>query len=271
MSTPPQGYQRQIHTPGELGSVISELRSHRRKTQFEVASALAIDRSQLAHLEGGRSGRYLAHLLNILDHLGAELQVHWPSEAADQQPGQPANQPAHQGAPSRLDPSFALSSSVFADSTLRSGSTLPSATAPMPGPASPVSSVSSVSPVTPASAANPVTSVTGVATGAPGNPDVRPGALSLDEIYRPDGPNTSNDDGPDQHSTEAPAASAERTAQPPTELTTESTVESTVDALPEAKANEEESTSTQLTKITNLAMNVMAASQQLSGQPRSPR
>lgn len=82
MSTPVLGQERQIRTPDELGNVISELRSLRRKTQFEVASALGIDRSQLAHLEGGRSGRYLAHLLNILEHLGADLQIHWPTNDA---------------------------------------------------------------------------------------------------------------------------------------------------------------------------------------------
>jgi transcriptional regulator with XRE-family HTH domain len=87
MSTTDPGQRRHIHTPDELGAVISELRTLRRKTQFEVSAALSIDRSQLAHLEGGRSGRYLAHLLDILDHLGAELQIHWPTPAGSSSAG----------------------------------------------------------------------------------------------------------------------------------------------------------------------------------------
>ena len=91
MSTPPSVKERQILTPAELGSAISELRSLRRKTQSEVATALSIDRSQLAHLEGGRSGRYLLHLLNILDCLGAELHIHWQADpAAAKAPAAPA-------------------------------------------------------------------------------------------------------------------------------------------------------------------------------------
>jgi transcriptional regulator with XRE-family HTH domain len=86
MSAPEPRQNRQIQNPEELGVVIAELRSLRRKTQFEVSSALGIDRSQLAHLEGGRSGRYLAHLLNILEHLGAELQIQWPGVLVETTP-----------------------------------------------------------------------------------------------------------------------------------------------------------------------------------------
>ena len=74
--------ERQVTTPSELGAALAELRTQRRKTQFELSTSLGIDRSQLAHLEGGRSGRFLAHLLNILDHLGAELRIHWPAEVS---------------------------------------------------------------------------------------------------------------------------------------------------------------------------------------------
>ncbi len=206
MGTSPQGYQRQIHSPSELGSAISELRSNRRKTQFEVASALAIDRSQLAHLEGGRSGRYLAHLLNILDHLGAELQIHWSGDPASQ-PGpmvsndDAPNQPGTQAKEASADPTAQSTTESTTDTT---------------GESTTESRVET----TTESTVKSTTETTGESTG---------------------------------------------------ESTTESTVETTTEALPEAKTSLEESTSTQLTKITTLAMNVMAASQQLSGQPRPSR
>jgi transcriptional regulator with XRE-family HTH domain len=95
MVTVKQTYDRRVTTPNELGTVISELRTHRRKTQFEVSTALAIDRSQLAHLEGGRAGRYLSHLLNILDHLDAEIHIHWRTDTNEPtEPVQPPRPPA---------------------------------------------------------------------------------------------------------------------------------------------------------------------------------
>jgi transcriptional regulator with XRE-family HTH domain len=173
MTSSPVGRQCQIRTPDELGNVISELRSHRRKTQFEVASALGIDRSQLAHLEGGRSGRYLAHLLNILDHLGAELRIYWPAGSVDR-------------TTSELERSFGSSSRR-----------------------------SSVDGKSPDPAKYPV-------EDAPEKPDAQA----------------------------VPSTIAE-----PGTIAEPSTIA--------------DPTSAQLTKITNLAMNVMAASQQRSPQPRS--
>jgi transcriptional regulator with XRE-family HTH domain len=169
MSTTDPGQMRPIHSPEELGSVISELRSLRRKTQFEVSAALSIDRSQLAHLEGGRSGRYLAHLLDILSHLGAELQIHWPTPHGSSSP-----------APTR---------------------------------------------------APKVTS----------------------------------------QPREAKGIRAEREDKPEQEPVPEPAHEAAPEAEPEAKmAVAVEPSSAQLTKITNLAMNVMAASQQLTGKPTRP-
>jgi transcriptional regulator with XRE-family HTH domain len=109
MSASESGQKRQIDNPDVLGAVISELRSLRRKTQFEVSSALGIDRSQLAHLEGGRSGRYLAHLLNILEHLGAELQIHWPDAPVEATPPLRATRPRSQVPPPSMSPAGSIS------------------------------------------------------------------------------------------------------------------------------------------------------------------
>jgi transcriptional regulator with XRE-family HTH domain len=229
MSTGSQGRQRQIRTPDELGTVISELRSHRRKTQFELASALGIDRSQLAHLEGGRSGRYLAHLLNIVDHLGAELQIYWPAESADT------------SMPSGLEPSFGLSN--------------PRA---MAGGKSPVSNGPS------SRIAKPSASEQDISQAAEVDADptrlLQP-VLDEDEIAEALASDTATDLVEDL----VKDPFTDRANDPEKYPVEDAPEKPDAQAAPSPLA---EPTSAQLTKITNLAMNVMAASQQRSGQPR---
>jgi transcriptional regulator with XRE-family HTH domain len=202
MSTTDSGQRRHIHSPDELGAVISELRTLRRKTQFEVSAALSIDRSQLAHLEGGRSGRYLAHLLDILDHLGAELQVHWPtpsgsSSAGSTRPPKATSQPK--------GPKEAKEAKEANEAKEHKVATSVDAALPLPNQPT-------QSPATPP-------------TSAP--PEAFPSNVGIEETRLP--------------------------------LQREPDVETPPD-----------SSSAQLTKITNLAMNVMAASQQLSVNPTRP-
>ncbi len=66
---------------------LAEARSASRQTQAEVANAAGINRSQYAHLEAGRSGRFLAHLFRILRALDAEIHISWqaPNPTMDQQ------------------------------------------------------------------------------------------------------------------------------------------------------------------------------------------
>ncbi len=67
----------EIKSSQSLGWVLAELRAVTGETQQQTADAVGLDRSQLAHLEAGRSGRYLANLLEVLNHLGANLVVEW--------------------------------------------------------------------------------------------------------------------------------------------------------------------------------------------------
>jgi transcriptional regulator with XRE-family HTH domain len=69
----------------QLGWVLSEIRAIRGRAQRDTANAVGMDRTQLAHLEAGRSGRYLANLLELLDHLGGTLVVEWkvPARTSD--------------------------------------------------------------------------------------------------------------------------------------------------------------------------------------------
>jgi transcriptional regulator with XRE-family HTH domain len=66
-----------VRAADQLGWVLSEIRGVRGATQQATADAVGMDRTQLAHLEAGRSGRYLANLLDLLGHLGASLVVEW--------------------------------------------------------------------------------------------------------------------------------------------------------------------------------------------------
>ena len=312
MTTSSPGQNRQIFTPGELGTVISELRALRRKTQFEVASALSIDRSQLAHLEGGRSGRYLAHLLNILEHLGAELQIHWPSDSIE-----------GVFSPDRLPLANSLvkiasQTATFAQTT-NAGAASPAQTFAPTGtpPATPATSTETLDerpttpatpderPMTPETPATPTTSTatlderpTTPATRdeTPATPDERPTTpATRDE--RPMTPAT-----PDELTTSPEQVQQSAATEPqsrwrvaaliatdlagtqqhsnPTDLLTmpqysdrvdvperpEEPAPSTVESIRELGAPSE-SGSAQLTKITNQAMNLMAASQQLTVAP----
>jgi transcriptional regulator with XRE-family HTH domain len=227
MSTLPPGNYRQIHTPSELGNVISELRSSRRKTQFEVASALAIDRSQLAHLEGGRSGRYLAHLLNILDHLGAELQIHWPTDIPI----------------TAVAPELGTSSESASSASLLKG-------------LSPLAAVQKPS-LTTKPLAHTAT-------------DLEPSNLRPLASYEPASGEPSTFTVDLEPSNPLPDTSTEPAS---VEASSPSNAEEQPNEVNEVigtaeEASPAESASAQLTKITNQAMNVMAASQQLSVKPR---
>jgi transcriptional regulator with XRE-family HTH domain len=219
MSTQTSVNERQILTPAELGSAISELRSLRRKTQSEVATALSVDRSQLAHLEGGRSGRYLAHLLNILDFLGAELHIHWKVDPAGTK-APLASRPSTSKAksPTRPSPDSAQRDSAQPDSAQRDFAQL------------------------------------------------EPNPKSIAETKTPEA--TESSPAPILELAQTPTP-GELTPETAPESTPETTPESTPETAPESTTESaREPTSAQLTKITNQAMNVMAASQRLSGGPR---
>ncbi len=259
MTTQAPGHSRQISTPTELGNAISELRSLRRKTQFEVASALTIDRSQLAHLEGGRSGRYLAHLLNILDHLGAELRIQWPADLSDT---------------ASISNSLGSASSASAPATLRHvvsppGSALETLTSTTPTPtpsARPAAATADTA--TKIGTLNAAVQLTGSESiefaTSPVRLEVEPTVI----------PSTLQATAHVENPVEIPEAIRVGIASDVTDSNDSSSsntnnTNNTSDSGDSGDNNEiTVPSSAQLTKITNLAMNVMAASQQLSGPQR---
>ncbi len=81
--------ERAVRTPKEFGEALSEVRAHRNSTQAEVANLAGIDRSQLAHMEGGRAGRYLENVFAILGHLGAVMSISWNVDPPDPEESEP--------------------------------------------------------------------------------------------------------------------------------------------------------------------------------------
>ncbi len=67
----------EVRSADDLGWVLAEVRGQRHETQTSIAQSLAMNRTQLAHLEAGRSGRYLANLLDLLERLDARLVIEW--------------------------------------------------------------------------------------------------------------------------------------------------------------------------------------------------
>jgi transcriptional regulator with XRE-family HTH domain len=82
-----------IRDSKELGWVLSEIRHVRGNTQQEVSNGVGMDRTQLAHLEAGRHGRYLTNLLAVLHQLGATLVIEWSVPVQDQEGGTDSPQP----------------------------------------------------------------------------------------------------------------------------------------------------------------------------------
>lgn len=66
-----------LRSAADLGFALAEIRSDRDRTQAQVAQSVGMDRSQLAHLEAGRTGRFLDNVLVLLAELGAEVTIRW--------------------------------------------------------------------------------------------------------------------------------------------------------------------------------------------------
>lgn len=66
-----------LRSASDLGFGLAEIRSDRHRTQAQVAESVGMDRSQLAHLEAGRTGRFLDNVLVLLGELGAEITIRW--------------------------------------------------------------------------------------------------------------------------------------------------------------------------------------------------
>ena len=66
-----------LRSAADLGFALAEIRSDRDRTQAQVAQSVGMDRSQLAHLEAGRTGRFLDNVLVLLADLGAEVTIRW--------------------------------------------------------------------------------------------------------------------------------------------------------------------------------------------------
>ena len=66
-----------LRSASDLGFALAEIRSDRDRTQAQVAKSVGMDRSQLAHLEAGRTGRFLDNVLMLLGELGAEITIRW--------------------------------------------------------------------------------------------------------------------------------------------------------------------------------------------------
>lgn len=70
-------HRRTIRDAKSLGAALAQVRTQRNATQTETAAAVGLDRSQLAHLEAGRSGRFLANVLAVLTRLDARIVIEW--------------------------------------------------------------------------------------------------------------------------------------------------------------------------------------------------
>ena len=66
-----------LRSASDLGFALAEIRSDSDRTQTQVAESVGMDRSQLAHLEAGRTGRFLDNVLVLLGELGAEITIRW--------------------------------------------------------------------------------------------------------------------------------------------------------------------------------------------------
>ena len=66
-----------LRSASDLGFALAEIRSDSDRTQAQVAESVGMDRSQLAHLEAGRTGRFLDNVLMLLGELGAEITIRW--------------------------------------------------------------------------------------------------------------------------------------------------------------------------------------------------
>lgn len=49
-------------------------------TQEQLAESAGLSRGYLAHLESGRSGRLLEHMLRVLRRAGATVTITWPGD-----------------------------------------------------------------------------------------------------------------------------------------------------------------------------------------------
>lgn len=66
-----------LRSSPDLGFALREVRADRARTQADVAASVGLDRSQLAHMETGRAGRFLDNLLGLLGELGAQITITW--------------------------------------------------------------------------------------------------------------------------------------------------------------------------------------------------
>lgn len=66
-----------LREPRDLGAALAEVRMQRGRTQTDTAAAAELDRTQLAHLETGRSGRFLANVFAVLRSLDARITIEW--------------------------------------------------------------------------------------------------------------------------------------------------------------------------------------------------
>lgn len=66
-----------LRSSADLGFALGEIRVDRERTQAHVAASVGMDRSQLAHLEAGRKGRFLDNLLALVGELDAQITIAW--------------------------------------------------------------------------------------------------------------------------------------------------------------------------------------------------
>ena len=64
----------------DLGRAIAEIRRSAGMTQEQLAESSGLTRTYLSHLESGRSGRLLEHMLRVLRRMGATVTVTWPGD-----------------------------------------------------------------------------------------------------------------------------------------------------------------------------------------------
>jgi len=64
-----------IRSTKDLGRAVADIRRTKGLTQAQMASEVGLSRDSLAHLETGRSGRALEHLLRLLRRMGATITI----------------------------------------------------------------------------------------------------------------------------------------------------------------------------------------------------
>lgn len=76
-----------VRSAADIGRAIAAIRESSGLTQQEVAARAGLTRDYVAHIERGRTGRLLEHMLRILRRLGATITITFDAPEEGPEPG----------------------------------------------------------------------------------------------------------------------------------------------------------------------------------------